>query len=65
MVSPGGEDLGAADLLAELRELVKEELAPFAAPRELVLVESLPRTTIGKVARAHLAELPGLRVRSR
>lgn len=32
VVSPGGEDLGAANLLAELRELVKEEIAPFAAP---------------------------------
>jgi O-succinylbenzoic acid--CoA ligase len=37
--------------LDELRGLVKERLAPWAAPRELVLVDSLPKTAIGKVKR--------------
>jgi O-succinylbenzoic acid--CoA ligase len=37
--------------LGDLRALVAENLAPYAAPRELVLVESLPRTAIGKVRR--------------
>ncbi|MGH9068972.1 MAG: class I adenylate-forming enzyme family protein [Acidimicrobiales bacterium] len=37
-----------------LRGLVKERLGPWAAPRELVLVDSLPRTSIGKVRRARL-----------
>ena len=40
--------------LEELRALVKERLAPFAAPRELVLVGSLPKTSIGKLQRALL-----------
>jgi O-succinylbenzoic acid--CoA ligase len=40
--------------LSELRDLVGERLARFAAPRELVLTESLPRTSIGKVRRADL-----------
>lgn len=37
--------------LADLRSLVAERVAPFAAPRRLVLVDSLPRTSIGKVRR--------------
>ena len=40
--------------LAELRELVAAELAPWAAPRELTIVDSLPRTASGKVRRSAL-----------
>ena len=45
----------APPTLDALRGLVSDHLAPFAAPRELELVESLPVTSIGKVRRAHLA----------
>jgi acyl-coenzyme A synthetase/AMP-(fatty) acid ligase len=48
-------------LLAELRELAKAHLAPFAAPREVVVVTSLPRTGIGKLSRARLSTLEGPR----
>jgi o-succinylbenzoate---CoA ligase len=37
--------------LEALRAFVKERLHPFASPRELMLVDSLPRTSIGKVQR--------------
>ena len=37
--------------LDALRSLVREHLGAWAAPRELVLVESLPRTAIGKIRR--------------
>ncbi|MGH9114687.1 MAG: class I adenylate-forming enzyme family protein [Acidimicrobiales bacterium] len=37
--------------LDELRALVAEAVAPFAAPKEVVTVEALPRTAIGKVRR--------------
>jgi o-succinylbenzoate---CoA ligase len=37
--------------LEELRASVAEQLAPWAAPRELVLLDALPRTPSGKVAR--------------
>jgi O-succinylbenzoic acid--CoA ligase len=40
--------------LAELRELVADEVARWAAPRELVVVDELPRTPGGKVRRAAL-----------
>jgi len=50
-----------ARLLAELRELAKAHLAPFAAPREVVVVTSLPRTGIGKLSRARLSTLEGPR----
>jgi o-succinylbenzoate---CoA ligase len=43
--------------LAELRAVVAERVAPFAAPRQIVLMESLPRTSIGKVQR-HRLTLP-------
>jgi len=46
-------------LLAELRELVGGELAGFAAPRQVVLVEALPRTALGKVQRERLGSLGG------
>ena len=37
--------------LDEIRNLVAERLPRFAAPRELELVESVPRTTLGKIRR--------------
>ena len=40
--------------LDELRELVAAEVARWAAPRELVVVEELPRTAGGKVRRTDL-----------
>lgn len=48
-----------AALLSELRELVRDEVAAFAAPRELVVVPALPRTAIGKVHRSELMALDG------
>jgi O-succinylbenzoic acid--CoA ligase len=44
--------------LAELRATVAGQLAPYAAPRQLILLERIPRTAIGKVRRDHLPE-PG------
>ncbi len=54
---PAGGHAGApaGPVLEELRELVSAELGVWAAPRELVVVESLPRTSIGKLRRAELA----------
>jgi len=40
--------------LASLDELAASELAPFKCPREVRLVESLPRNALGKVVRAEL-----------
>ena len=48
------EDPGAPPTLAALRELVRAEVAPWAAPKELVLCASLPRTPSGKVRRSDL-----------
>jgi o-succinylbenzoate---CoA ligase len=46
-VVPSGEEPS----LEQLREMVTETLAPWAAPKELVIVEDLPRTSAGKVRR--------------
>jgi O-succinylbenzoic acid--CoA ligase len=40
--------------LGPLRDLVAAELAPWCAPRELVVVAALPRTPSGKVRRTEL-----------
>lgn len=40
--------------LAELRAHVSERLAPYCAPKELRLVEQLPRTALGKIQRHRL-----------
>jgi O-succinylbenzoic acid--CoA ligase len=44
--------------LDELRERVRATLTPFSAPRQLVLVDALPKTAIGKIRRALLPD-PG------
>lgn len=41
--------------LATLRVWVKETLPAYAAPRELILVDAIPRTALGKIRRAALA----------
>jgi O-succinylbenzoic acid--CoA ligase len=48
-------DAAAPPTLDALRSMVKEELAPWAAPRRLVLVDALPKTAIGKVRRHDLS----------
>ena len=40
--------------LEQLRDLVAETLAPWAAPKELVVVDDLPRTAAGKIRRRQL-----------
>jgi O-succinylbenzoic acid--CoA ligase len=47
-------DRSAPPVLSDLRELVAAEVAPWAAPRQLVVVDSLPRTPSGKVRRSDL-----------
>ena len=47
-------DRGDPPVLEALRALAASELAPWAAPRELVLVDELPRTASGKVRRSAL-----------
>ncbi len=44
-------DPAAPPILEELRAAVKEHLPAYAAPRQLDLVEELPRTASGKVRR--------------
>jgi o-succinylbenzoate---CoA ligase len=43
-----------APSLEELRAIVAETIAPWAAPKELVIVDDLPRTAAGKVRRREL-----------
>jgi o-succinylbenzoate---CoA ligase len=43
--------------LADLRSWSNERLPPFMAPKEVVVVDAVPRTSLGKVSR-HLLALP-------
>ncbi len=43
-----------APSLDELRQIVADSIAPWAAPKELVIVDDLPRTAAGKVRRREL-----------
>ena len=45
--------------LQELRDLVVKSLPPWAAPKELVIVDDLPRSVAGKVRRRELDADPG------
>jgi len=45
---------GAPPTLEEARDAVKAQLAPWCAPKELVIVDDLPRTALGKVRRRDL-----------
>jgi O-succinylbenzoic acid--CoA ligase len=47
-------DPSAPPSLDELRDMVASTIAPWSAPRQLVVVPSLPRTPSGKVRRAEL-----------
>ncbi len=47
-------DPAAPPVLEELRQLCAAILSPWAAPKELVLVDALPRTASGKVRRTDL-----------
>ena len=58
-VGPAGRRVHRADAegpptLDALRSAVKDALAAHAAPRELVLVDNIPRTALGKVRRGAL-----------
>ena len=49
---------GLPPSLDELRGAVKAELPAYCAPRHVVLVDEIPRTSIGKVARHYLKRTP-------
>lgn len=50
---------GAPPTLEDLRAHARGSLPPWAAPRELVLVEALPRTISGKIRRTEVRDLLG------
>ena len=55
------QDPAAPPTLEELRDAVRAVLAPWAAPRHLVVVDALPRTASGKVQKRLVRE--GIAVR--
>jgi len=49
-----------ADLIKELQEFVKSEIAPYKYPRSIVFVDELPKTQTGKLQRFRLREQESL-----
>jgi len=47
-------DAAASGLAEELKAFVREKLEPYKAPREVFVVDSLPRTHLGKIDRGKL-----------
>ncbi len=47
-------DAATPPTLFELRDLVKRELPGFHAPRRVMIVDRLPRTTLGKLQRSEI-----------
>lgn len=47
-------ELPGRRVLDELRALVKRQLGPQSVPKNFIVVDTLPLTALGKVARAHL-----------
>jgi len=48
------DHVGDTDLVAELQNHVKRQLAPYKYPRRIAFVESLPKTETGKIRRVEL-----------
>ena len=47
-----------SELVAQLQDFVKQEIAPYKYPRAIEFVDSLPRTATGKLQRFRLRERP-------
>jgi 2-aminobenzoate-CoA ligase len=49
VLQPGQQ--GSFDLMKDIQDFVKRELAPYKYPREIEFIDALPRTDTGKVQR--------------
>ena len=54
VLRPGNEP--GPELVKELQDFVKAEIAPYKYPREIEFLPSLPRTETGKLQRFKLRE---------
>jgi 2-aminobenzoate-CoA ligase len=57
VLKSGGD--ASAELVAELQDHVKHELAPYKYPRAIEFVDRLPRTETGKIQRYRLRDAAG------
>lgn len=54
LLVPGGEAAASAGLSDQVIAACKRELADFKVPREIFIVDALPRSTLEKIAKAEL-----------
>ncbi|MGH7484874.1 MAG: AMP-binding enzyme, partial [bacterium] len=47
----------APELVKELQDFVKQEIAPYKYPRAIEFIDALPRSGTGKLQRYRLREL--------
>ena len=57
LLVPGGEAAAPRDLVAQVMTACEKGLADFKRPREIRIVDSLPRSTLEKIAKAELRRL--------
>ena len=50
------EERPSPELGEQLKQLVRDALAPFKAPRQVVFIDALPRSDRGKVLKGQLRE---------
>jgi acyl-CoA synthetase (AMP-forming)/AMP-acid ligase II len=48
---------GATPELEDLRTFARQRLASYKLPRQLLIVDDLPRNALGKVVKPHLEDL--------
>ena len=56
VIVPRQTDIDQAELADELKQFVKDRLAPFKYPRWIEFVEELPKTATGKIQRFKLRQ---------
>jgi 2-aminobenzoate-CoA ligase len=54
VLRPGNE--ACPELVKELQDFVKSQIAPYKYPRQIEFVDALPRTLTGKLQRFRLRE---------
>ena len=57
LAAVGGDVDGGPDIVEELRKHVQKEIGAIAKPRQVMIVEELPKTRSGKIMRRLLKDV--------
>ena len=57
VVLSAGADVDEAELRQELRQLIRKQVGPIATPRDILIVDRLPKTRSGKILRGTMRKI--------